>query len=62
MNPNFSRRNSLISPISAKNKFGKIWKAKQSTIENKGVFCSSESRNLAKPRHPRILQGVALLL
>jgi hypothetical protein len=50
----------LISHIYAKKKFGKIWMAKPSTIENIGDFCDSESPNLAKPRHPRFLQGAGM--
>jgi hypothetical protein len=56
-NPNFLSRKALIFPISAKNKFGKICKAKQSTIENKWIFSTPIRRILQKRRHPRILQG-----
>jgi hypothetical protein len=43
--------------ILRKNKSGKICKAESSTFENKGFFLGRESPNLAKPRHPRVLQG-----
>jgi hypothetical protein len=56
-NPNFFARNALIFPVSAKKKFGKICKAMQPTIENKGNFLARLARNLQKPRHPRVLQG-----
>jgi hypothetical protein len=36
--PNFFGSNALISPDPPKNKFGKIWRAKESVVENKGVF------------------------
>jgi len=61
MNPNFFACNLLIFRVSAKKKFGKIWKVKKSAIENKGVFFRSRSLNRAKPRHPRILQGFGRL-
>jgi hypothetical protein len=57
--PNFFACNALISHISAKNKFAKICKAKVPAIENKRIFCGSDAPNLAKPRHPRVLQGFA---
>ncbi|MGA2795298.1 MAG: hypothetical protein ABSE69_17580, partial [Roseiarcus sp.] len=59
MNPNFLTLNSLISPVSPKNKFGKICKAKSSTIENKGNLSAPNRRILQRPRHPRILQGLS---
>jgi len=57
MNPNFFGHKPLISLDRAKNKFGKIWRVKKSTVENKGIFLGPESPNPAKPRRPRILQG-----
>jgi hypothetical protein len=47
----------FVKCIIAKKKFGKICKAKQPIIENKGIFCGRKSPNPAKARHARVLQG-----
>ncbi|MGO8835721.1 MAG: hypothetical protein ACLQE9_23295 [Roseiarcus sp.] len=57
--PNFFHRNPLISPVSPKKSFGKIWNSKFLLTENKGFFGEDLAPSRAKARPPRVLQAAA---